>query len=254
MRIALTREVSPAMNQCELTHLERQPIDIALARKQHHAYEAALAALGCEVHQLPPDDALPDSVFVEDTALVFPELAVITRPGADSRKPECESVAAALKPYRELRFIQPPATLDGGDVLVLDKEVFVGQSERSNEAAIKQLQEILAPYGYRVRGAPVSGCLHLKSAVTRVGERTLLLNPAWTDASLFEGFEVIEVHPDEPYAANAVWLEEGVVYPAAFPKTLERLRAAGIRVETVDISELAKAEGAVTCCSLLFEA
>ena len=251
MTLCITREVSPAMNQCELTHLERQPIDISLAREQHHAYEEALAALGCEILRLPPEPDLPDSVFVEDTALVFPEAAVITRPGADSRKPECASIETALTPYRPIRKIEAPATLDGGDVLVLDKEVFVGLSTRSNEAAISQLQDILAPYGYRVRGVPVTGCLHLKSAVSRVGERLLLLNPDWVDERIFEGFDIVHVHPEEPYAANAVYVNGGVVYPAAFPKTLKRLQEAGLRVHTVDISELAKAEGAVTCCSLV---
>jgi len=250
---ALTREVSPKLESCELTHLARRPINVSLAQTQHLQYQAALAELGCHIVDVRPTPDLPDSVFVEDTAVVFDELAVITRPGAESRKPETASVAASLEPYRQLAHITAPGSLDGGDVLRYDSNVFVGISERTNEAGIKQLATILSPYGYRTKGVDIEGCLHLTSAVTQVSEDTLLINGDWVDPDHFEGMNLIQVDPTEPMAANALRIGAAIIYPAHFPHTLLRLEAAGISVRTVDISELAKAEGAVTCCSLVFE-
>ena len=252
MMIAITRGVSPKIAESELTHLERQVIDFPLAQAQHRQYEACLERLGCQVQRLPVEPDLPDSVFVEDAAIVLDEAAVITRPGAASRQPETEAVARALESYRPLVFIQPPGTLDGGDVLRLGKALYVGRSGRSNSAGIAQLRALLAPYGYSVQGVDLHGCLHLKSAVTQVAENILLVNPAWVDASVFGEFEVIEVDPQEPFAANALWLGEAVIHPAAFVHTRKRLQAAGIKICPVDASELAKAEGGVTCCSLIF--
>jgi dimethylargininase len=252
-RIALTREVSPALARCELTHLARAPIDVERARAQHLAYEDALRALGCEVRRLPPEPELPDAVFVEDTAVVFDELAVITRPGAASRREEARSVAGTLGSYRRLRFLQEPATLDGGDVLVIQRAVFVGVSTRTNEEGVRQLGAALVPWGYVVRPLTVRSCLHLKTAATRVAPGTVLLNPEWVDARALDAFERIEVDPAEPWAANALAVGGGVVYAAAFPRTQERLVARGLDVRVVDASELAKAEGGVTCCSLVLE-
>jgi len=254
MLIAITREVSPAIAHCELTHLQRQPIDYALACQQHRAYQTALAELGCEVHTLPAEAELPDSVFVEDTAIVLEEVAVITRPGAESRRAETASMARALQPYRLLRFIQAPATVDGGDVLRVGKRLYVGLSTRSNQAAIEQMQTWLEPYGYTVQGVPVTGCLHLKSAVTQLAADTLLINPQWVDATVFGDMKLIEVDPAEAYAANVVMAGGGLIYPANFPRTRLKLAALGLPLKIVDVSELQKAEGAVTCCSLIFDA
>ena len=253
MRVAITRKVSPEIGRCELSYLEREPIDVGLAVRQHVAYERCLADLGCNVTSLPSEPALPDSVFVEDTAIVLDELAVITRPGAASRRPETASVAAALAPWRRLLHLEPPGTLDGGDVLVVGRRIFVGRSLRSDAAGHGQLRDLVAPRGYSVVPVPVRGCLHLKSAVTALSADRLLLNPAWADGSAFAGFGIIEVDPAEPHAANALRIGESVVFPAAFERTRRRLEGAGIGVVTVDVSELAKAEGAVTCCSLVFE-
>jgi dimethylargininase len=201
--------------------------------------------------RLPAEPELPDSVFVEDAAVVLDEIAILARPGAPSRRPEVPSVAAALRPYRNLAAIEPPAMLDGGDVLVLKKTIFVGASSRTNGEGIETLRRIAAPHGYEVRAVPVTRCLHLKSAVTRVSEEAVLIHPGWVDPDVFAGLERIETDPSEPFAANALLAATTVVYPAAFPRTLARLEARGLRVATVDVSELAKAEGAVTCCSLL---
>jgi dimethylargininase len=252
MWVAITREISPSFGNCELTHLERQAIDVDLARRQHHHYEECLAVLGCRVQRLPAEPDLPDSVFVEDVAIVLDELAIITRPGADSRKPETESITKALKPYRKLYQIQAPGTLDGGDVLCIGKSISVGLSSRSNRSGIEQMRSLLEPQGYTVKGVQVGGCLHLKSAVTQVAQDTLLVNPQWVDSRSIGDMKVIEVDPGEPYAANAVWMGEAVVYPTGFSRTRQRLEQEGISVMTVDVSEIAKAEGAVTCCSLVF--
>jgi len=206
------------------------------------------------VTSLPPEPALPDSVFVEDTAIVLGELAVITRPGAASRRSETESVAAALAPWRPLFHVVPPGTVDGGDVLVAGRRIFVGRSLRSDEAGCGQLRDWLVPRGYAVVAVALHGCLHLKSAVTAVADDLLLVNPAWVDGPAFAGMRIIEVDPAEPHAANALRIGDKVVFPAAFERTRHRLERAGIGTVTVDVSELAKAEGAVTCCSLVFEA
>ena len=254
MSIAITRQVSPSIAKCELTHLQRFPIDLETARRQHHEYEDALRALGADVRSLPAEPDLPDSVFVEDAAIVLDECAIIIRPGANSRQPETASIARALAPYRKLFYIQPPGALDGGDVLTVGKTIHIGLSSRSNQAAIQQLREYIAPHGYVVKSVNVSGCLHLKSALTQVAVDTLLINPAWVSKTDFPATKFIEVDPSEPYAANAVLIGETIIYPAAFPKTRARLEAAGIPMLIVDASELAKAEGALTCCSLILKA
>ena len=251
MVIAITREISPRFAECELTHIERTPIDLNIARAQHCTYVNALKELGCEVIELPAETDLPDSVFVEDTAFILPEVAVITRPGADSRKPETESIIRALTPLIGLVHVHEPATVDGGDVLVLGKWIYIGLSTRSNQDAINQLNELLREYGYSVTGIELRDCLHLKSAVTRVDDKTLLINRNWIDASYFGNFDLIEVDPSEPHAANCLPIGNSIIFPAAFPKTRARLEERGYHVVAVDVSELAKAEGAVTCCSLI---
>jgi dimethylargininase len=254
MRIALTREISPAIGRCELSHLSRQVIDINLARTQHEAYERRMSESGCSIVRLPAADDLPDSVFIEDVAVVFDELAVIARPGAPSRRGETACVAESLQAYRPLRHIEAPGTLDGGDVLTIGRRVFVGESQRTNKAAIAQLARILDSFGYQVCGLTVRGCLHLKSAVTALSEDFLLINPAWVRADQFESFRLLEVDEAEPYAANALRVGDRVIYPTGYPSTRARLQAAGVHILDVDVTELIKAEGAVTCCSLIFDA
>lgn len=251
MPLAVTREVSPRFNECEITHIERAPIDVEIARAQHRGYVNALKNLGCDVLELPAQADLPDSVFVEDIAFILPETAVITRPGADSRKPETESIAQALSPFAKLLFLREPATLDGGDVLVVGKRIFVGLSTRSNDEAIRQLRELLGGYGYTVTGVPLRDCLHLKSAVTRVDDSTLLINKNWVDTAFFADYNLIEVDPSEPYAANCLPIGDAIIFPAAFPKTRAKLETLGCKIVSVEVDELAKAEGAVTCCSLI---
>jgi len=249
--LAITRDVSPRFNECEITHIRRTPIDVKIAQSQHHEYVQVLKELGCAVLELPAEADLPDSVFVEDTAIVLSDVALITKPGADSRKPETESIARALAPYRELVFIESPATVDGGDVLVVGKNIFVGLSTRSNKQAIDQMNQLLGKYGYKTQAVEMRDCLHLKTAVTRVDDNTLLINRNWVDVENFEGYDLIHIDPSEPFAANCLPVNGSIIYPTTFTKTTAKLEARGYKIKPVVVDELAKAEGAVTCCSLI---
>jgi dimethylargininase len=225
-----------------------------MACEQHRACERLLESLGARVLSLPAEPDLPDSMFVEDPAIVLDELAVILSPGAQSRRPEADLLAHALKPYRALARIELPGTLEGGDVLRLGRKLFVGQTRRSNVEGIRQLAAIVTQHGYEVISVAVNGCLHLKSAVTSLGGNTLLANRAWFDPAPFCGAKWIRVAPEEPHAANALAVGGTVIFPESFPKTRERIERAGFRVTSLDISELQKAEAGLTCSSLLFEA
>jgi len=249
--IAFTRAVSGSVNRCELTHAPRTPIDVARAREQHRAYESCLTVLGCEVHQIPIDDRYPDAVFIEDTAIVLDELAILTRPGAESRRGEVDAVADVLRPYRTLVTIEAPGTIDGGDVLLLDRVLYAGRTPRTNARGIDNLREIVAAHGYRVEAVPVEGCLHLKSAVTRVGADALLMNRHWVSSRQFKDWRIIDVDDSEPAAANALRIGDRVIFPEELVRTRRRLEDEGIDVRPVPASELAKAEGGVTCCSLI---
>ena len=226
--IAITRAVSAALGDCELTHLERVPIDVELARAQHREYEQALREAGYLVEHLESTNEMPDSVFVEDIAVVFDELAIITRPGAESRRVETPAVAGALARHRPLHVIEAPGTVDGGDVLVAGKQVFVGLSTRTNDHAAVQMARVLQPHGYKVREVVVHDCLHLKSAVTALSDDLLLVNPAWIDRATFDGFALVEVDPEEPTAANALRLDDRILYSASFPRTAARLERRGL--------------------------
>jgi dimethylargininase len=254
MLIALTRGVSPTLGNCELQELKREPIDVQKAAEQHREYERCLAALGARVISLPADARFPDGVFVEDPAVVLDEAAVMTRMGAESRRGEGEQLRKALKEFRPLSEIREPATLEGGDVMRVGKTLFVGLSRRTNRDGIGQFSGLARPFGYQVIAVRVDGCLHLKSACCYLGRQTVLANRAWIDTAPLEGFKIIDVPADEPRSANVLKVGETLILPDAFPKTLELLTNAGFQVRTVDVSELAKAEGGVTCTSLLFEA
>ncbi|HUQ82073.1 MAG TPA: arginine deiminase family protein [Gemmatimonadaceae bacterium] len=252
--LAVTRDISPAIAQCELTHLDRAPIDLARAKSEHDAYEATLRELGCEVRRLTAGPHMADSVFIEDTAIVLDELAVITRPGAESRRAETAAVAATLRTLRPVAAVLAPGTLDGGDVMLVGRALYVGIGYRTNEAGVGQLRSIVSSQGYTVDAVPFDGCLHLKSAVSIVADDLLLVNPQWVDARRFGDMRVIEIDPAEPFAANALRVHDSIVYSAEHVRTAARLEAAGLDVRRVPAGELAKAEGAVTCCSLILRA
>jgi dimethylargininase len=253
MLTAITRNVSPAIVNCEISFIDRRPIDLARAQEQHHAYEKLLEKLGARVLSLPAEPTLPDSMFVEDPAIVLDELAVIMPLGTESRRPEATSLAQALAKFRKLEYVSLPGTLEGGDVLRIGRKLFVGLSKRSNAEGIRQLAAILAPHNYEVIAVPVTRCLHLKSAVTHIGANTLLANRTWFDAAPFAGYDWIDVAPEEPHAANALAFVGTIIFPASFPRTRARIEARGFHVTPLDISELQKAESGLTCSSLLFE-
>ena len=253
MLTAITRAVSPAIVHCELSFIERKPIDLSKAREQHRAYEKLLEKLGAHLISLPAEENLPDSMFVEDPAIVLDEIAVILPLGTESRRPEAASLAQALGKFRKLEYVKLPGTLEGGDVLRIGRKLFVGLTKRSNSEGIRQLASILAPHSYDVVAIEVSGCLHLKSAVTYLGRKTLLANRAWFDTAPLHAHDWIDVDLAEPHAANALVLGNTIIFPASFPRTRERIQSRGFHVTALDISELQKAESGLTCSSLLFD-
>ena len=251
MLIAITREVNAAIGSCELTFLPRVKIDTGVVLRQHQQYQAVLSSLGCELVTVSTEPGLADSVFIEDTAIVLDEIAVLCRPGAESRQAEVAGVENVLQEYRTIASIQPPGTLDGGDLLRIGKVIYAGLSTRSNQSGIEQLCSIVADYGFSVKTVETTKCLHLKSAVSEVAPGSLLINSDWISRDAFGEFELIDVDKEEPHAANALLVGRSVIYPSSFPRTREKLVTRGIDVIPVDMSELQKAEGAATCCSLI---
>ncbi|MDH3612960.1 MAG: dimethylargininase [Gammaproteobacteria bacterium] len=249
---AITREVNTAIGSSELTFLPRVKIDTDVALQQHQHYQSVLSSLGCEIVVVPTEPGLADSVFIEDTAIVLDEIAVLCRPGAESRQPEVAGVKEVLQKYRTIASIQPPGTLDGGDVLRIGKAVYAGLSTRSNQSGIEQLRGIVADYGYSVHAVETAKCLHLKSAVSEVAPGMLLINSDWISRSAFGDCELIDIDTKEAHAANALLVGRNVIYPSSFPRTMDKLVKRGINVTPVGLSELQKAEGAATCCSLIF--
>lgn len=245
----MVRRPSSRLAEGIVTHIRRQPIDIALAGRQHDAYRSALAKVGWTIAEVLPADDHPDSVFVEDTVVVCAGLAVLTRPGAEARVGEIAGSEAAV---RELGLgiarIEPPGTLDGGDVLQVGRTVYVGVGGRTNRAGVAQLRDHLAPVGRDVVAVPLGEVLHLKSAVTALPDGTLLALPELIDTSA-----MVTVHPvTEETGCHVVPLGgDEVLIAASAPRTAEWLAARGYRPVVVDISEFEKLEGCVTCLCVL---
>jgi dimethylargininase len=250
MRHALVRPPGDSFAHA-LSSLDPQPgIDVDLARKQHAAYCTALENAGLDLIELPPDEAYPDSCFVQDTAVIFGDLAVIARPGAASRRGEEEAVRRALQGHKRLVEIRAPATLEGGDVLVIGSRLFVGLSARTNRGGFVQLRDLLELEGATVESLPVEEGLHLLSDCTYLGRGVLLATEASANRPAFAGLEQIRVAPEEAYAANALAIGEHVVFPAGYPRTAALIRERGFTVLEVPLSEFAKADGGATCLSL----
>jgi len=247
---AITRDIGEPLESCELTHIPRARIDQDLARVQHLRYREALMRLDADLINLPPLKGHPDAVFVEDAALMLDEIAVLTRPGAESRRAETEALRGVLSDFRPLRQIES-GTLDGGDVLRIGRDLYVGISSRTDVAGIDSLRAIVEPFGYRVVTVPFSGCLHLKTGCTFLGEETIILNESWIDSSLFDGFDLIRVPADEPWAANTLSINGKILMTSGNPKSRLLIEARGFLVEEIDIGELRKAEAGLTCLSIL---
>jgi dimethylargininase len=252
--VALVREPSASLAECELSYVHRSSIDVNKARAQHAGYCAALGAAGAEVRALPALDHLPDAAFVEDTAVVVDELAILGAPGVESRAAEAEAIAGVLESYRPVRRLdRPGATLEGGDVLRIGRTVYVGRSGRTNDAGIEALRVVLEPVGYRVRVVPVEACLHLKTAVSCAGDGVVVVNPSWVSGRPFEqdGLTVVPVASSEPWAANVLRVGDTLLVAAGNRATGRRLRAAGLDPVEIEIGEFQKAEAGLTCLSLL---
>lgn len=246
---ALVRRPGPRLAEGLLTHLERQPVDLALAERQWQGYVGAMAAEGWELVEVAPADDCPDAVFVEDTVVVYDDLAVISRPGADERKPETAGTEQALRDlgYR-IAHIEAPGTLDGGDVLKHAGRLWVGVDGRTNREGARQLAAHLAPLGAAVDAVPVHKVLHLKSAVTALPDGTVVgYEPLVDDPSVWPRFLSV---PEEG-GSHVVLLDGGTVLMAtSAPRTRALFESRGLRVVAVDLTEFEKLEGCVTCLSV----
>jgi dimethylargininase len=247
---AITRKPCENFADGLTTTVSSQPADYELMLEQHEAYCAALSAAGLEVIVLEPQPDYPDAHFVEDTAVVTPELAVITIPGADARRGEEESIIPTLAEFRKIERLQPPGTLDGGDVLQVDRHFFIGLSERTNDSGAKQLGRILQDCGYTWTTVPVGAGLHFKSSVNYVGRNTLLVTPDFSDNRQFDGFDKIVLDEAESYVANTLLVNEHLLIPAGYPAARSRLETLGLAMIELEVSEVRKMDGGLTCMSL----
>jgi dimethylargininase len=250
--VALTHAPSPQMEGCELTFVERATIDFPRALQQHEAYCRLLRDCGAEVHLLSTNGDQPDCVFVEDTAVVLDEIAVVGSMGAKSRRPETEAIARELGKFREVERIELPGTLEGGDVLRVGRQLLVGVSSRTNDSGLRCFAEIVGRFGYEIIPVPVHNCLHLKTACTALPDQTLLVNPAWVGMEALRSYECICIPDREPWGANVALVNEIVCLSTEHKLTAEMISKRGFEVRTVDLSEFAKAEGGITCLSILF--
>lgn len=252
MIVAMTHVPSPLLQECELTFVESETIDIEKANVQHKKYCAMLERCGAKVIVLDENLACPDSVFVEDPIIVFDEVAVLTSMGVESRRAESASMEKVFSKYRHVVPIHLPAKIEGGDVLKVGKKIFVGESARTNREGIQALEAIINPFGYEVVSVQVTGCLHLKTGVTALDEKTVLINSDWVDADAFHGFTKVEVPENEPFGANVLKIGEILCMNEAFPESITLVKSLGYSVETVNISEFVKAEAGLTCMSVPF--
>ena len=250
-RVAFVRPVSPSLAKCELTFVERAPIDVGRAAAQHAAYCRALAETGAEVIYMAPEPDLPDAVFVEDTAVALGEIIVVTRPGSRTRQDEIITAASTLSAHRPVSLIREPGTLDGGDVLRIGRDLFVGATARTNREGFDQLAAIASRLGLRATAVPVHGSLHLKTAVTALDDGALIMKGGSVDRATFAAYELIDADPAEPEGANVINVNGRVLVAASAPRTRDLIARRGYEVVSVDISEFEKAEAGLTCLSIL---
>jgi dimethylargininase len=251
--LALTHLPSPNLESGLRTHVAREPIDLDLALRQHAGYCQTLRVCGVTVRSLAMNRDLPDSTFLEDTAVVLDEVAVLASMGTAARRSETAGIEDELKKHRAIRRIEWPALLEGGDVLRVGRTLLIGLSTRTDSVGARSLEDIVRPFGYRVRTVPLRNCLHLKTACTALPDGTLLINPAWLDLTALRGYETVSVPQDEAWAANSLPVGDFVCLAAGHEATAELIRRRGFVVRTMELSEFAKAEGCVTCLSLLLD-
>ncbi len=252
MLTVVTHVPSPALQECELTFVESEPIKIDKATKEHNNYCAMLEECGARVIKLDENLSLPDSVFVEDPIIVFDEVAVLTSMGVESRRKELPLLKKFFCQYRQIEQISLPAKIEGGDVLKIGKTIFVGNSARTNELGIQALSKIIEPLGYVVIPVKVTGCLHLKTGCTALDEKTILINPDWVEVTPFADYKTIKTLPQEPFGANVLPIGKTLCMNSAFPETIELVKSKGYSVVETDITEFVKAEAGLTCMSVHF--
>ena len=252
--VAITHVPSPNIQRGERTHVDDAEIDYELALRQHASYRDALRTCGAQVVVLDVNRTMPDCVFVEDTAIVLDELAIMMSPGAESRRGEPAGIEPALRQFREVKRIARPATIDGGDVVVAGKTIYIGESSRTNGAGIRAMHELLTGFGYTVVCVPVRGCLHLKSACSALPDGQFLVNRDWIDVSPLPANLLVDVPEEEEWAGDVLVIGQQIIVSEAFPATTNILSALGFDCLPVSLSEFAKAEGGVTCLSLVFQA
>jgi dimethylargininase len=253
--IGITHVPPHTLELGERTYVSRTPIDMPLALRQHAAYCALLRELGADVRTLETNASHADAVFVEDTALVLDEVAIMMMPGAKSRRQEPHGIEREISKYRSIRRIELPATIDGGDIFVVGKRIFVGASQRSNAGGAQELAELVEPFGYSVRRVGLRDCLHLKSASCPLPDGSILANPEWlADVGEFGGLSVHQIAREEPFAADVATIGETVIMSETNPRTADIVRSLGFQVRATALSEFEKAEGGVTCLSILFHA
>ena len=250
-KTAITRKPGHNIGDGNTTAKLGKP-DYAKALQQHNAYAEALCACGLEVIVLEPDPLFPDGCFVEDTAVVTPQMAHITNPGAASRKGETEVISGILLRSKPLFRIKLPGTMDGGDVLRVEEKFFVGLSDRTNEEGIRQFQEFVRPFGYTVTPVPLDNLLHLKSGIAYIGNNTLIAVSDLAKREEFASLNVIEVERGEEYAANCIRIDtKKLIFPKGYPLIKERMRRLGYETIELDMTEFQKMDGGLTCLSLL---
>jgi len=250
--LALTHIPSPTLDHGQRTHVAREVVDYELALRQHADYCRMLRECGAEVETLDVNCDQPDGTFIEDTAVVLDEIAVLTSMGTAARRMEPSRIEPELRKYREIERIEPPANLEGGDVLRIGRTILIGLSERTNISGVQAFESIVRRFGYRVLPVQVRQCLHLKTACTALPDGRLLINPSWMKLKSLHGFDTLAVADDEPWAANTLPINNRVLISSANPQTAEMLRRLSFDVCTLSLSEFAKVEGCVTCLSLLF--
>ena len=249
--IAIVREVPDSFQKCLTSFHTKVQIDVALAKHQHQQYCATLASLGLKLIRTEADDTLPDGCFTEDTAIVVDDFAILTIPGAPGRIPETIEIEKILSPLKTIVHITKPGTIDGGDVLKIGKKIFIGNSARTNEEGIRQVATVVYPEGYQVIPVKIQNTLHLKSVCTYLGKGCILLAEDYLDETFFLEYEMIIVPKDEEYCANCLVVSGNVLIPKGFPKTKGLIERKGFPVVELDMSEIEKAEGALTCLSVI---
>jgi len=248
---AIVRDVSDTFQECVTSFHTKVQIDVALAKRQHRHYCNILSSLGLKLISIEADDILPDCCFTEDTAIVIDDLSIITYPGTPSRVRETIEIEKILSPLKTIVHINEPGTIEGGDVLKIGKKIYIGSSSRTNEEGIRQVALVVEPKGYQVIPVKIKNTLHLKSVCTYMGRGCILLAEGYLDDTIFSEYDKVIVPKEEEYCANCLVVQGNVLIPKGFPKTKQLIENKGFPIIEIEMSEIEKAEGALTCLSVI---